>query len=164
MNTRACLFTVVAIVLLSACAAQREARHAESVKQFCEEQYADTRIDPLRGKMLIPISVNEAQPIEMLANRQRPDAAEREAILALSQARNACNKYAFEKLGAPPAYRSATHDRVSAELADLYAGDISFGEFAKALLYIGERDKLASEDIEQAIRERERWKDVEYSN
>jgi hypothetical protein len=32
------------------------------------------------------------------------------------------------------------------------------------LLFIGERDRLASEELDDAIRERERWRDVYYSN
>jgi hypothetical protein len=153
----------VASVLLVGCAAPG-IRHAEEVKQFCAERYADRRIDPLRGKISIPISAIEPQPIEILANRERPNAPEREAILALAEARNACNKLSYERLGAPPAYRAVTQDRITASLADLYVGEITFGEFAKTLLFIGERDKLAAEDLDQAIREHERWKDVHYSN
>ena len=153
-----------AILLLSGCAGQQGVRHAEEISKYCAQRYADPRIDPVRSKMLIPISVTEPQAIEILANRERPNAVEREALLVLAEARLACNKFSYERLGPPPAYRAASQDRVTASFADLYAGDITYGEFAKTLLFIGERDKIAAEDLEDAIRERERWKDVNYSN
>ena len=162
--SRASVLLLGTVIVATGCAGKLGERRAEEVQQYCAERYADKRIDPIRSKIVIPISATDPQPIEILANRQRANAAERDAILALSEARNECNKFAFRKLGAPPAYRSATQDRVTAELADLYAGDITYGEFAKALLFIGERDKLAAEDAEQSVRQRERWKDLEYSN
>jgi hypothetical protein len=151
-------------VMLAACAGQQGVKQAEEVSQHCARLYADPRIDPIRSKMLIPISVTEAQDIQILANRERPTPAEREALLVLADARIACNKFSYERLGPPPAYRSSTQDRVTASLADLYAGEITYGEFAKTLLFIGERDKIAAEDLEEAYRERERWRDVNYSN
>jgi hypothetical protein len=159
-----CVVAVLAAVLLAGCAGQGGVKQAEEVSQYCAQRYVDPRIDPVRSKMLIPISVTEAQDIQILANRERPTPAERDALLALAEARIACTKFSYERLGPPPAYRSSTQDRVTASLADLYAGEITYGEFAKTLLFIGERDKIAAEDLEQAYRERERWKDVNYSN
>jgi hypothetical protein len=157
------IYLLVTVALISGCAAPG-VRQAEEVKQFCAQRFADSSIDPVRSKIVIPIVSTEAQPIEMLANRERPNADEREAILALANARIACNKFSYERLGPPPAYRSATQDRITAILADLYAGEMTYGEFNKALLFIGERDRLAAEELDDAIRERERWRDVYYSN
>ena len=164
MNRQNCALAGFLGIMLAACGGQQGVKQAEEVSKYCAQRYADPRIDPVRSKMLIPISVTEAQDIQILANRERPTAAERDALLALAEARIACTKFSYERLGPPPAYRSSTQDRVTASLADLYAGEITYGEFAKTLLFIGERDKIAAEDLEQAYRERERWKDVNYSN
>jgi hypothetical protein len=164
VNRQNCALAGFLGVMLAACGGQQGVKQAEEVSKYCAQRYADPRIDPVRSKMLIPISVTEAQDIQILANRERPTPAERDALLALADARIACTKFSYQRLGPPPAYRSATQDRVTASLADLYAGEITYGEFAKTLLFIGERDKISAEDLEQAYREQERWKDVNYSN
>lgn len=151
-------------IALGACAHGNAKLSAETVKRYCAEKYADTRIDPLREKITIPIALGEPQPIEILANRQRPTAEEKKALLALAEARVACNKFADQQMGAPPAYRANSQDRVTSSMSDLYAGEITYGEFAKELLFIGERDKLAQEDMEKAFRERERIRDMEIWN
>lgn len=148
---------VAATIVLGGCAAQDVRQTGEAVNAFCAEKYADQRIDAIRTKMLVPISVDQPQPIEILANRQRPNADEKKALSALFEARDACNKFSESRLGAPPGYRAASQDRITAALSDLYAGDITYGDFAKTVLFIGERDKLAREDIERAVRNRERW-------
>ena len=158
---------LVPALALAGCATQQGAKgahDAQAVKTFCASEFADPRLDPLRSKIVIPIVVGTPQPIEILANRERPTPQEREMILLLSKQREACNKFALEQLGAPPAYRAASQDRVSEALADLYAGDLTYGAFAKTLLYIGERDALAKEDIDAAIEYRERRLDQEFWN
>lgn len=162
--SKSLVLTAIAALALGACAHNDTKQSAEDVKRFCAEKFADGRIDPLRDKILIPIALDQPQPIEILANRQRVTAEEKKALSALAEARLACNRFADERLGAPPAYRSASQDRITSSMSDLYAGEITYGEFARTLLFIGERDKLAREDMEKAFRERERLRDMEIWN
>lgn len=152
---------LISLLVLSACASQDPRQASDEVKQYCASRYEDKRIDPIRDKVLIPIAVDQPQPIEILANRQKANEAEKKALLALSEARNACNTFTESRVGQAPSYRQHTQDRITTSLADLYAGDISFGEFAKGLLFIGERDKLAREDLERAVRQHERFPDLD---
>jgi len=148
------------------CATDRiQGQTAEEVKGYCAERFADKRIDPVREKILVPLIIGEPQPIEMLANRTFPSSEEeRTAILALAEAQSTCNKMASDRLGPPPSYRVSSQDRITAGLSDLYAGDITYGEFAKSMLFIGARDQAAREDIEQAIKARERWAEIDAAN
>jgi len=149
---------------LAGCATQQTTQDTQAVKQYCAKEYADPRLDPLRSKIVLPINVGTPQPIEILANRERPTAPERDLILLLSKLREDCNKFALDQLGPPPAYRATSQDRVSEALADLYAGDLTNGGFAKSLLYIGERDALAREDLDAAVQQKQRWLDQELWN
>ncbi|HZP88741.1 MAG TPA: hypothetical protein VFB54_18165 [Burkholderiales bacterium] len=162
--SKSLLLIAAAVATVSSCASQNARQSSEEVKHYCAEKFADHRIDPIREKILIPISIDQPQPIEILANRQRPTGDEKRALLALAEAREACNRYADAHLGAPPAYRAASQDRVTAALSDLYAGDTTYGDFAKTLLFIGDRDKMAHEDMERAFHERERWRDLDAWN
>lgn len=144
------------------CATSSGPRHsAADVAAYCDSQYADGRIDPVRDKILLPLSYDAGQPIEMLANRTRPTPTEREAILSLSRAFEACNQHAVAAYGPMPSYRVNSLHRVSESLADLYAGQATYGDFARDMLYIGERDQLAREDLDEAIRAQQAWQSLE---
>lgn len=166
MNTLKTAATAAFALALAGCATPQAPQHStQDVKAYCAQRMADDRIDPLRDKILLPLTIGEPQPIEMLANRSFATTdAERKAILALAEAHTVCNKFASERLGAPPGYRASSHDRITAALSELYAGDITYGEFAKQMLFIGARDQAAREDIEQAIKARERWAEIDAAN
>ena len=153
---------VAVAVSCVACATSTSSHHsAADVAAYCDSQYADSRIDPVRDKILLPLSYDAGQPIEMLANRTRATPTEREAILALSRAFEACNQHAVAAYGPMPSYRVNTFHRVSESLADLYAGQATYGDFARDMLYIGERDQLAREDLEETIRAQQAWQSLE---
>ena len=149
--------------ILGGCATH-DTRKAEAAKEYCAEKYADPRLAPLKDKIVMPISVDEPQPIDILANKTRPTEQERAAIKVLADIRAECNARLARDVSPPPAYRVRSQDEISSELADLYAGDITYGQFAKSLLYIGDRDKAAREDVDQAIQQRERWRVVDVYN
>jgi hypothetical protein len=149
--------------LAAGCASSGGAREA-TAKDACAQRYTDARLAPIRDKMVLPISLDEPQPIEVLANRSTPTAQEREAIKALSEIRQQCDAQMAREMGAPPAYRVRSQDEITEALSDLYAGEITYGQFAKSVLHIGDRDKAAREDIELAIRQRERWRTVDAYN
>jgi hypothetical protein len=137
---------------------------AQNAKEYCAERYADARLAPIKDKIVMPISVDEPQPIEILANKSLPTEPEREAIRALSEIRSECIARVLKENDAPPAYRVKSHDEITVALADLYAREISYGEFARRVLFIGDRDKAAREDLEFAIRQRERWRNADAYN
>ena len=151
---------LIALLTLAGCATTRMTE--ADIKQHCDALYANSQIDPVRSKMLLPITYGTGQPIEVLADRTTPTGAERPALLAVSKAFEACNQYAVEKLGPMPGYRISSNDRVTEALSRLYADELTFGGFARELLYIGERDQLAAEELNQALRAQERWGQLSY--
>lgn len=130
----------------------------QEVKAKCDQLYADSRIDPVRGRIQVPLALGAPQDIDKLADRTRPTDADRPAIKALWEAEEACRRYGEQKLGSLPAYRMRSDDEMSEALADLYDGAITYGQFARRMLYIGERDKAARESIDEEIRQREKWR------
>ena len=144
------------LAALTGCAGPQVQR-SEGVQAYCAKLYADGRLDPLKDKIVMPVSVDEPQPIDILANRARPTGTEQAAIKVLSQVRKECNDYAAKQFGAPPSYRQKSQTEITLALAELYAGEISYGDFARAVLHIGDRDKAARDDIEQSIQQHDRW-------
>ena len=153
---------VLAATLLMAAGCATTRTLDADVKQHCAALYANSQLDPVRDKILLPITYGAGQPIEILANRTTPTAAERTALLAVSRAFEGCNEYAVQKLGPMPSYRASSNDRVTEALSRLYADELTFGGFAREMLYIGERDQLASEELGQALRAQERWGQLSY--
>jgi hypothetical protein len=151
---------VLAALAATGCATTRSTE--ADIKQQCTELYANQQIDPVRDKIQLPISLGTGQPIEMLANRTTPSAAERPAVLAVSRAFQECNQYSVSKLGTMPSYRAISNDRVTEAMSRLYADELTYGGFARELLYIGERDQLAAEELNQALRAQERWQAWSY--
>ena len=115
-------------------------------------------IDPVRGKILIPITYGAGQPIEILANRTMPTAAgaggARRGVAGFRGLQRATPWKSSDRC---PRTGRVSNDRVADALARLYAGELTFGEFGRDMLYIGERDQLASEELNQALRAQERW-------
>lgn len=154
--------TVVAALvaaLAAGCAAPGPPRSAASVRQQCDTLYQDPRLDPLRAHMPVPIVLGQALPIEQLADRGRASGeAQRDALKALDAVRAECRRITEAALGPLPRYRSDSEDRVAEALADLYAGAITWAQFNKSLLHIGERDRALRESLDEEMAARERWK------
>jgi hypothetical protein len=119
---------------------------------------ADPRIDPVREKIAVPISVGARQDVAFLSNRSRPTDAERPAIKALWEAHEACRASTEARSGPAPRYRAATNEAVGALLGDLHEGAITYGQFARKLLYIGAQDNSAQETLDQELAARTRWR------
>jgi hypothetical protein len=149
------LTLLMLLTLTTGCATNRTLD--ADIKQHCAMLYANSQIDPVRGKILLPITYGAGQPIEILADGTTPTDPERQALLAVSRAFQDCNEYAAQQLGPMPAYRSVSNDRVTEALSQLYAGRLTFGDFAHEMLHIGERDQLASEELSKALRAPQQW-------
>lgn len=154
------LGVVAAVVALaSGCATPGTVTSVAAAQQRCEALHAAPGLDPLRGRMPLPIVLGQALPVEQLADRRRvATEAERDAIKALEAVRAECRRLAQSALGPVPRYRDESEDRISEALADLYAGTISWGQFNKTLLHIGERDRSARESLDSELAARERWR------
>lgn len=132
-----------------------EVAAARDVRARCDALTADPRIDPVRQKILLPLSFDAAQPVDRLADRTYPTADERAAVQALWEARAACRRYGEEKLGPMPNYRAESEDALVDLLGDLREGAITYGQFARKLLHVGARDKHARELLDEAQRARD---------
>jgi len=152
--------SLAAAMTLAGCAGMpgEAERVTKDVRAECAKLYADPKIDPIRSHILLPISFEAPQPIEMLFNKTRPTEAEKPAIKALAEAMHECQRISEEKLGPVPIYRMKSEGRVLEALADLYEGVTTYGQFAREVLYIGERDKIARETLDEEIRGREKWR------
>src|SRR5215472_9568298 len=103
------LCPLIALLALAAGCATTRTNEAD-IKQHCDALYANPQIDPVRNKMLLPITYGTGQPIEILGDRTTPTAAERAALVAVSKAFAACNEFAADKLGPMPGYRMSSND------------------------------------------------------
>lgn len=161
MNRLATLFTfTAAVVLLGACASGPAGHDPvlKAVAADCNRLYEGSRLDPVRESIQLPISFEAPQPIEMLANRSRATEAQKPAIKAISEAILECRRLTEVRMGPSPLYRLRSEDRVLEALADLYDGATTYGQFARDLLYIGERDKIARETLDEELRTREKFR------
>lgn len=145
--------------LLGGCAGQTARKPPADVTAYCTQQYADKAIDPVRAKIDVPIRLGEPMPIERLADRTRASDVEKPAILALAKAMENCTGFGVTHLGPMPYYRTVSNSRIADLLAQLYAGDITYGQFSRETLLVGERDQLARQQIDEELRLRTRWKD-----
>lgn len=159
------LITALSSIALLGCAGTLGSGSAKQAQSECSKLYASSKLDPIRSYIQLPISFDSPQPIELLANRSRATEAEKPAIKALSETLQECSRIAETQAGSLPAYRARSEDRVQEALADLYEGSSTYGQFARNVLYIGERDKIAREDLDEQLRIRERWRAFnEYGN
>ncbi len=153
---------VLAGLMLWGCATQSLQRADEDVRGKCDALHGDARLDPLRAHIPVPIVLGQPLPVEQLADRGRVSSeGERDAIKALEAVRGECRRLLEAALGPLPRYRYDSEDRITESLADLYAGSITWGQFNKALLHIGERDRAARENLEEELKAYEKWKSLQ---
>jgi hypothetical protein len=146
-------------VLVAGCASGpgRPAASGQPVDE-CAQLMADPRIDPIRDKVAVPITLGASQDIAVLSNRNRPTDAERPAIKALWDAHEACRAWTEARSGSEPGYRVLSNEAVGTLLGDLHDGVITYGQFARKLLYIGAQDRSARERLDEELEARARWK------
>ena len=128
------LFSAFALILLAGC--QAFVPPPPDLSGQCISNLANNpELTVIRNK--VALGGLDTQTVEMLANNQKPNASEKAALLKWDSLRQPCIKMSQEwlaKYGQPNI--SVINDRVSSEfkvlLSDLYAGKITYGEFAKA--------------------------------
>jgi hypothetical protein len=126
---------------------QRQEKLA-AMKSYCESLYADSRIDPIRKKVVIATSMDRPVSRRLMANDSLPTEEEKVAIEVWVQQRELCQQSHTQIVGAPPAHLSAVRAANSQGLADLHAGLITYGEFAKRY----ERNRNTYLEQEAALR------------
>lgn len=126
---------------------QRQEKLA-AMKSYCESLYADSRIDPIRKKVVIATSLDQPVSRRLMAIDSLATDEEKAAIQVWVKQRELCQQSHVHIVGAPPAHLSAVRAANSQGLADLYAGRITYGEFAKQY----ERNRNAYLEQDAALR------------
>lgn len=103
----------------------------------------------------------DTQTVEMLANSQKPNASEKAVLLKWDSLRQPCIKMSQEWLSQYGEQNiSVINDRATNEfkvlLADLYAGKITYGEFAKGRQLITSK---ANSDAQAAYQQNQAYAD-----
>jgi len=160
MNRSITIACALTAALTAACAGPGPAGTKEDdkvaeVRRQCDALYSDSRIDPVRAKIQLPISFDAAQDVERLSDRTYPSDAERAAVKALWEARTECRRFGESRLGPLPNYRAESEDALVDLFGDLHEGTLTYGQFARKLLFIGARDKHARELLDEARRARD---------
>lgn len=130
------IYIGISITILCGCEAMRPTPIPPDLSGQCISNLASNpELMVIRTK--VALGGLDTQTVEMLANSQKPNASEKAALLKWDSFRQPCIKMSQEwlaKYGQPNI--SVINDRVSSEfkvlLSDLYAGKITYGEFAKS--------------------------------
>lgn len=102
--------------------------------QCYEEMKANPALNPIKGK--VAFNVNE-QTLQMLSNINKPTAKEKQAIALWDEKRQECSRYwdaAYPSTNTPAVFNAISSANKTATqnlIANLYAGKITYGEFAK---------------------------------
>ena len=101
----------------------------------CEKQIVENKgLQMLKGKLDLLNAAN--QPIEILANNKKPTAKEKAAIALWVEEQKRCSTPGIEYQKSQSPEVGAIFDKAYADLfisaADLYQGQITYGDFAKA--------------------------------
>lgn len=153
--------SAVPLLWVAGCAQTGEARSARGAAAECARLFADARIDPIREKVQVPPTLGAPQDMRLLSLADQASDRERPALKVLWAAHTACRQATEAEDGAPPYYRASSLDTVSALLGDLYDGTLTYGQFARKLLYLGAADRSAGETLDDELSARERWRALE---
>lgn len=153
-------YAIVAIACLTACAAALAQQQSRPTSRddptrscFSQAENNSPTLDVLKPK-LGNLFGRAVPTIEMRANRDKPTDEEKQALSTWAQIRQQCLEMgrAFRAQYSPPGWAVAFDESQSqflAAIANLYVGDISYGQF------VAERERLAiagSAKLEQADR------------
>lgn len=152
---------VVSLLCVAGCAQTGGARSARGAAAECARLFADTRIDLVREKVQVPPTLGAPQDMRLLSLEDQVSDRERPALKVLWDAHTACRRATEAEDGAPPYYRASSLDTLSALLGDLYDGTVTYGQFARKLLYLGAADRSAGETLDEELAARERWRALE---
>jgi hypothetical protein len=127
------IFPPALALLLAGCVAQAQ-RGPQTVAApaaaACQTALADSRIDPVRGRIPVQaIDLNDVPSMAMLTDTGRPDAAQREAARVLEEAIRTCRERYRLAGYHTGAFEDVRDLRISDIRARLHRGEIGFGTY-----------------------------------
>ena len=106
---------------------------------YCAALYSDPSLNSIRYKTPVGIPLTQSVAVHMMANSERPTDEEKVAVLKWAESRELCASKYMEVAGQFPAHLQALRSLNSQAMAELYAGELTFGEFARQM----ERNRVA---------------------
>jgi hypothetical protein len=105
---------------------------AAEEEKYLQRLYADPRLDPIRDKVPLVLRSQAVTPGH-LANNARPNAREKEAIVAWLEVRDRAQAYQAAQRGPPSAELERMRSRVTQAIQQLEAGQLTYAGFSKRL-------------------------------
>jgi hypothetical protein len=148
-----------ALIVLSGCASKRRAAaaaHGASPDIACGEALVKrTDFDPIRTKVFLAGA--QGQPAEMLSNSGTPTNAEKPVIATWIDARQDCFRQGQawrEERRMSPEFSAIAKDTNAAFLAltaDLQAGKLTYGEYARARRDLAAKAQVETERLQRYL-------------
>ncbi len=99
-----------------------------AARQACTQIYTDPDLDPIRERITFGSTEAVKAPLAMLADRSKPNEAERQALQKLDFDNRQCWD-GWDRAAKPSPVIQQARGQESAALAELFNGVISYGEF-----------------------------------
>jgi hypothetical protein len=133
-------FTVILVACgLSACAnpqqqsQERAAALQAQANKYCWEVFSDPRLEPVKDKVPLSLTMSDPIPIQMLSNNEFATKEEAAAILVWAEQRQKCQTKYTSLFGPAPVHLDALRRANTQLMAELYGGQITYGQYAKQL-------------------------------
>jgi hypothetical protein len=120
------VWILLGLVWLGACSSAPKPE-TTAARSICAAGYNDPALDPIRDKIMFEDDAASKASMTYLADSRRPNAVERGALQHLDAANRRCWD-AWERAGSSPSINQARTE-VSTALAQLYQGELTFGDF-----------------------------------
>lgn len=169
MKTNIALSTLTLCVSLLGCAVQQPARTSTGWTQAdidaaiaaanrrCDERVADTKIDPIR--QYIPLSSPENATLIQIGSKKKPNAREKDAIVAWDAALGICIQELKDidtAAGISPNQYNANYDSLylaqKQAKAQLWAGQITYGQYIETSVANRKRFSERQQEISDRVR------------
>jgi hypothetical protein len=150
----------IAIALSAGCAARQRDQQQEALKetvseakQECNSLYSDPALDPIREK--VALGSPDSQTFEMLTNTQTVSPAEKPVVALWAKTREQCWQISGPMRSMLPlqieAVTEGSKQATDSMIAQLYLGQITYGELANRRAKNLAEAKAALADIGQAL-------------
>ena len=104
-------------------------RSVEDADSYLEHLFGDPRLDPIRDKVPLLLRADTVTASH-LSNPEKPTEQERHAIAVWESVRERAQQYQQEQRGPPSPLLAKTRAQVTRAILQLYAGELTYGEFA----------------------------------
>jgi hypothetical protein len=147
---------IIVAAMLSGCAAMQQAKQREAIEaaqQYCRLMLADPALDPIRSKVALDNPTN--QTFAMRTDTSRATEQEKPALGMWVDMRRECRTETIRKVPMPAqavAVLNAAAQATDSLTAQLYLGEITYGEFADRRAKINAELEIAYANIDNASR------------